>query len=80
MQYQAVVLLVQGGAIAECDLIQAVYSDESYISGSKNLEKLIRKVRSKLTPLGLTIVDVEKCGYILLSIPEQRATVISQDR
>lgn len=69
LQYQALVLLIQGGVVAERDLIQAVYGNELYGDESKNLKKLIRRIRGKLSSMELTIVDVEKYGYTLLPIP-----------
>lgn len=51
LQYRALSLLVQGGVIAEQDVIQAVYGDKLYVDGSKNLRKLIRRIRGKLSPM-----------------------------
>ena len=69
-QYEALVLLVQGNVVADTELVRAVYSEELYADGSKNLEKLIRKIREQLYPVGLTIERMAKRAYILLAIPD----------
>ena len=71
MQYQAVKVLLRGDSIHNDELIRAVYGDESYVDALKSLDKLIYKIREKLRPLGLTIVNLDKCGYLLRDIPEK---------
>lgn len=72
MQYRAIVVLLQGDSIHNDKLICAVYGNESYADAIKSLDKLIYKIREKLRPLGLTIVNLDKCGYLLQAIPEKR--------
>jgi hypothetical protein len=65
MQYRAVVMLLPGDGIHNDELIRVVYGDGSVAYAIKSLDKLMYKIREKLRPLELTIVNLDKSGYLL---------------
>jgi DNA-binding response OmpR family regulator len=70
MRYQALRLLLAGNVIAEEELLTTVYGENASVDSKDSLAKLIRKIRSQLLPLGITIEQVAQRGYVLLPIPE----------
>lgn len=70
MRYQALRLLLPGNVITEEKLLIAVYGANACVDRRDSLAKLIRKIRSQLLPLGMTIERVAQRGYVLLPIPE----------
>ena len=71
MQYRTLKPLLSGSGIVEEDLLEAVYGDEAALMGHEALDQLIRKIRSRLRPVGLTVLRVEQSSYMLLAIPER---------
>ena len=70
MRYQVFRLLLQGRVVAEKELLHTVYGENGSLDSKETLAKLIRKIRSQILPLGITIEQVAQRGYILLPIPE----------
>jgi DNA-binding response OmpR family regulator len=69
-QYQALELLIQGKAVTIDKLIRVVYGDAICGSEATNLGKLIRDIKEKLVPVGITAVKLEGCAYKLEPIPD----------
>jgi len=70
MQYRALKLLLSGKGVSEENLIEAVYGKSATLMEHEALYQLVRKIRDKLRPIGLTVLPVEQSGYVLVAIPE----------
>lgn len=70
LHYQMLTYLLPGNPVAEAILVKALYGCGLGTEVSNNLGKVVRKIRSRLNPLGLTVERVAKQGYILLAIPD----------
>ena len=70
-QYRALKPLLSGGGMANEDLLEEVYGESAAMVGRESLNELIKKIRDKLRPIGLTVLSIEQCGYVLLPIPKR---------
>jgi DNA-binding response OmpR family regulator len=70
IEYQLLLLLLQGQVIADSQMVQEAFRSDLNSSIRINLDKHINKMRSKLRPSGLNIHRVAKYGYVLLADPQ----------
>lgn len=70
MRYQVLRLLLPGNVIVVEELLTTIYGENASVDSRDSLAKLIRKIRSQLLPLGITIEQVAQRGYVLLPVPE----------
>jgi hypothetical protein len=70
LHYQMLSHLLPGKAVSEAVLGKALYNCRMGEEISNNLGRIARKIRGRLTPLGLTVERVAKQGYVLLAIPD----------
>ncbi len=66
IQYHLIQLLSDGLLKSDAELVKTVCSCEVDVFGRENLEKHIKKIRSKVRPCGLYVSRTINRGYTLI--------------